>query len=218
MEIVIEARKLANFINDLDSFETIQSKGELCYQHAGALFVDITLQAGLNYNSVVRPRVQRVLNNFPESDTVGKFSQLVEQYGLEYIIDWKSHIKIDRIKRLIRFALDNKIDTCNDFKNFLEKKQNQQEFLNLSGVGPKTLDYTLKLLDFDTVAVDRHIYGFVKKANIAATNYMYTKKVVEYAADFLSISRSSMDYSIWIYMSKKGGVKAAPDSQIKLQF
>jgi len=217
MKIVCEARKLANFIAGLDSFETLHIKEEFCYQHIGALFVDITLQAGLNYNSVVKPRVQRVLLNYPEADTAQRFHLLIENHGLQQVIKWKSDIKINRLKRLVYFALDNKINTCVDFKIFLMDNKNREEFLKLNGVGPKTVDYTLKLLNFDTVAVDRHIYSFVEMAAIKAESYAFTKKVVEYAADFLQISRSSMDYSIWRYMSNNKKLNIKNNSQLRLE-
>ncbi len=218
MEIVFEARKLADFIDNLDSFKTIYVHQEFCYYHIGALFVDITLQAGLNYNSVVKPRVQRVLLNYPEADTSLRFHELIENHGLENIIRWKNHIKINRLKRLVTFALENNINTCVDFKIFLMDNKNREEFLKLNGVGPKTVDYTLKLLNFDTVAVDRHIYSFVEKAEIRTKNYAFTKKVVEYAADFLQISRSTMDYSIWKYMSENAANDEINKSQLQLNF
>lgn len=218
MEIVFEARKLANYIGSLEAFETHNVENEFCYHHIGALFVDITLQAGLNYNSVVKPRVQRVLLNYPEADTVTKFNDLIENYGLELIIKWRSKIKINRLKRLVVFALEHQINTCVDFKIFLMDYKNRQKFMKLNGVGPKTVDYTLKLLNFDTVAVDRHIYSFVEMAEVKTENYAFTKKVVEYAADFLQISRSTMDYSIWRYMSSNVKMNLKNDRQIEFDF
>ncbi|WP_316832931.1 hypothetical protein [Pedobacter aquatilis] len=218
MEIVFEARKLANYIGGLEAFETVHVESEFCYHHIGALFVDITLQAGLNYNSVVKPRVQRVLLKYPEANTVLKFRDAIEVAGLEKMIRWKNNIKINRLERLIEFALQNQINTCADFKLFLMNKTNRDTFQKLNGVGPKTVDYTLKLLNFDTVAVDRHIYAFVELAEVKSESYAFTKKVVEFAADFLQISRSSMDYSIWRYMSNAERRLVRDNSQLTLVF
>jgi thermostable 8-oxoguanine DNA glycosylase len=55
----------------------------------------------------------------------------------------------------------------------------------------------------DTIAVDRHIINFLNQANISFTNYHNAKKIVEYTADILNISRRDIDYSIWNYMSEK---------------
>ncbi|MBB5644890.1 hypothetical protein [Pedobacter cryoconitis] len=218
MKIVLEARKLANYINNLKSFETFYVETGFCYNHIGALFVDITLQAGLNYNTVVKPRVQHILLKYSEADTTYKFQNLIDNHSLENIIKWKNHIKIDRLKRLVDFAFENNINTCLDFKIFLLNVKNQEKLLKLNGIGPKTIDYTLKLLNFDTVAVDRHIYSFVEMAEITTTGYHSTKKIVEYAADFLKIPRSTMDYSIWKFMSSKENGHYKDILQMELDF
>ncbi|WP_316822572.1 hypothetical protein [Pedobacter gandavensis] len=214
MKIAQNARKLVNYINSLKTFETFYMDEQFCYNHIGALLVDITLQAGLNYNTVVKPRVQRVLLNYPEANTVNKFQDLINELGLEKIIKWKNDIKLNRLKGIIDFAIRNNINTCVDFKIYLIQEKNRKNFLELNGVGPKTVDYTLKLLNVDTVAVDRHIYSFVELAEIPTTDYHVTKKVVEYAADFLEVPRSSMDYSIWHYMSQND---RSQDKNSKLQ-
>lgn len=219
MKIVQQARKLVNFINSLETFETYYMDEQFCYNHIGALFVDITLQAGLNYNTVVKPRVQGVLLNYPEANTTNRFQDLINDLGLENIIKWKNDVKLNRLKRLIDFAIENDINTCVDFKIFLIQENNRKIFLELNGVGPKTVDYTLKLLNVDTVAVDRHIYAFVELAEIPANDYYITKKVVEYAADFLEVPRSSMDYSIWHYMSKNDRYQdEKKEPQLELEF
>lgn len=218
MSIAKESRRLANYIIELNNDFTIYyPNNDSCYNHIGALFVDITLQAGLNYKTVVRPRVSRVLLQYPEAFTINKFQELVDSEGLENIIKWKHPLKLKRIQQLLDFYSKNNINTCHDLKIFLTESQNRQKFLELNGVGPKTLDYLMKLLNFDVVAVDRHIYSFVEMAQIENRGYDFTKKVVEYAADFLSISRTSLDYSIWNYMSKKEN-KIYIENQLRIEF
>lgn len=201
MTIVLEARKLANYIESLETFQTVNFNREYCYDHMGALFTDIVLQAGLNYKTVVRPRVQNLLLNHPDANTCTKFEELINIYGLSQIIRWQHPEKLRRFRDLLEFASSYGVDSCDDFRSFLKADRNRNKMRMLKGFGPKTIDYTLKLLNFDTVAVDRHIYSFVEMADIDTIGYDYTKKLVEYAADFLEISRSSIDHSIWLFMS-----------------
>lgn len=70
-------------------------------------------------------------------------------------------------------------------------------------IGDKTYDYLLKLLGVESVAVDRHVYKFVSDAGIIYKDYKEAKQIVEYAADMMQISRRTLDYSIWLYMSNK---------------
>ncbi|MET3878947.1 hypothetical protein [Chitinophaga sp. OAE865] len=215
MNCAKDARKLANFITDLGGeFTVFEKNNNLCYNHIGALYTDIILQSSLNYKTVVKPRVERVLSLYPNANTVNRFGKLITSEGLENIIVWKSSTKLNRIKSVLIFSQKNRINTCTDLRYYLAFPENQLKFLELNGIGPKTLDYLLKLLDFDTVAVDRHIYSFVEMAELKINDYYSTKRVVEYAADFLRISRSSLDYSIWHFMSTKTFIKK---SQLELK-
>ena len=219
MNCATQARKLANYIIDLqDTFITYEIKDEFSYYHIGALYTDIVLQAGVSYNSVVKPRVQNVLINHADHNTVKKFQLLIDAKGLSNIIKWNHHVKLTRFEDLLTFSHNGDIDCCADLKMFLAHSYNQQKFLDIKGFGPKTLDYLLKLLNVDTVAVDRHVYSFVKLADINIRGYQETKKVVEYAADFLNVSRASIDMGIWEFMSKKKYAAPKSNSQYSIEF
>lgn len=204
MNCARDARKLADYIISLPEIHrACRTVNQFSYYHIGALFTNVVLQAGLNYNSVVKPRVQKVLSNYPQDCTVTKFQVVINKEGLENIINWKHSVKLERFERLLQFAVLNNVDSCSDLELFFYRKESYDHFLSMNGFGPKSLDYLLKLLNIDNVAVDRHIYSFVKMANIDTKGYHQTKKVVEYAADFLNIPRSTMDQIIWNYMSEK---------------
>jgi len=203
MTVLIEARKLADYISSLDNFTTVNTSEKVVYNHIAALYTDIVLQSGLNYRNVVLPRVRRIITRYPETFSIPNLRLLLEKESLSNLMDWSHSVKIDRMKSLIQFSIENGINTEIDLKRFLLTESNRIKFLEINGVGPKTLDYTLKLLNFDTIAVDRHITSFIQMAGLGRKDYFETKNVVEYAADLLNISRSSMDASIWHYMSRK---------------
>jgi hypothetical protein len=182
---------------------TYKPKRKIIYNHIGAIFTDVVLQSGLNYSTVVKPRVNRILTEYPDAKTVSSFGKLLSKQGTEKILKWKHNVKKQRMSDLMTFAQNYRIETCHDLRRFFEKSSNRSLLLDLNGFGPKTLDYLLKLLGFDTVAVDRHIYNFVALAGIEKKDYYETKRVVEYAADFLNLPRAVVDYSIWKYMSYK---------------
>lgn len=203
MNLAIEARRLADYIQELNLPSEQETRSDNAYTHIGALYTNVILQAGLNYRTVVQPRVMRILREYPNANTVRGFIEVVKKDGIATVINWKHPDKIDRMHRLLDFSTEMAINTCEDLSDFLRNESNHEKFLGVKGIGNKTLDYTLKLLAFDTIAVDRHIYTFVEQAGLSVIDYRTTKKVVEFAADILEVSRSAMDYRIWLYMSNK---------------
>lgn len=197
------ALRLKEYIMQISDFELIEPEYCPYSNHVGALFTDAILQAGLNYRSVVWPRVAHVLDTFPFATTVSMFAEVLENYGTANVLHWNSSEKIQRIHGLISFCIDNEIETARQLTRFLEYDDNICKLKEINGIGNKTCDYLKRLLGFDTVAVDRHIRSFVESADILLDDYYDIKEIVEYTADFMELTRRKLDYSIWSYMSRK---------------
>lgn len=217
MELITSARELADFIRSTDELEFVVKNNWEGYNHLGALLTDIVLQSGLNYQTVVQPRVNRVVSRFPETATLTGVISVLESEGAKELLDWNHQVKLDRFNNLIEFCKLQNLESCEDMRSFLYQRSNHDVFLAVNGIGPKTLDYTMKLLAFDTIAVDRHIIGFVEMAGLRHSNYQRTKMVVEYAADLIQVSRSSLDATIWKFMSAKTKAEENPN-QLTLSF
>lgn len=171
--------------------------------HIGALFTDVILQAGINYKHVVSPRINKLLAEYPSAYSVSRFSAILQKRSIESILDWHDDEKQLRMVRIIEFCKIHNIQFSYQLKDFLlDSKENSKQFMQIKGIGKKTYDYLLKLLGNECVAVDRHIYKFVSDAGISYDDYSQVKLIVEYAADIMHVSRRSLDYSIWYYMSK----------------
>ena len=198
---IIAARQLANYINDNTDLLLVNPKDCPYRDHVGALFTDIILQSAVNYRNVVVPRVNHVLKAYPKANSVNRFSYVIEKYGAGKVLNWKDSVKLNRMLNLLQFCLDNNLNVSGEIKDYLFFSENQKEFLKIHGIGNKTLDYLRKLLNFDSIAVDRHIFSFVHNAGIESKDYDYIKTLVEYTADIMDVSRRTIDYSIWLYMS-----------------
>lgn len=198
---IINARKLVEYILN-NSALTIVAPRECTYRnHMGALFTDIIIQSGVNYRNVVIPRVNHVLNNYPHATSVNKFAMIIDENDISKVMKWNHPVKLKRMSDLILFCQNRRINNSEDLKEFLRSSDNRKDLLLINGIGKKTLDYLLKLLNIESVAVDRHIFSFVEKAGIESKNYDDVKLIVEYAADLMNISRRTIDNSIWSYMS-----------------
>lgn len=197
------ALRLKEYIDTIGNFDFIEP--EVCpyRDHIGALFTDAILQAGVNYKSVVKPRVESVLMRFPEADTVTAFSEVLDRYGVREVLHWNNAAKIRRMEDLVSFCSFRDIETAEDLIYFLNSESGEKQLKEINGIGNKTCDYMKRLLGFDTVAVDRHIREFLMDADIMFDDYFEIKEVVEFAADIMGETRRGLDYSIWSYMSNK---------------
>ena len=201
-----EARQLANYLESIN-YKDFVFTPPVPYNHIGALFTDIILQSVLNYTTVVRPRVARVFRLFPDAYSISNFESSINEHGIKHVINWQNEIKANRILALIKHSKVEGIEFENDLRDYLTINENCTKLLLINGIGSKTLDYTLKLLCVDTVAVDRHVFSFIQKAGIIRNDYYEVKAIVEYAADLLESSRIKLDTFIWRTMSKNHNVQ-----------
>lgn len=191
---------------DIHSYRQYVYNGPI-YNHLGALLTDIVLQSGLNYQTVVRPRVRRVLTEFGYASTTPLIRSAVHVYSAGYFLNWSNSIKTNRLIKILEFLQQHQIEDENQCRQFLLVNRNRERFLQINGIGPKTVDYALKLMGEECVAVDRHVYSFVKQAGIATTEYYDVKMIVEFAADLLCLSRAHVDGFIWSLMNKRSLTK-----------
>lgn len=204
MNYNIEIYKLVNYINTNNEFTFVKSNKCFYNNHLGAVLADIILQAGVNYKSIVFPRVLNIYKSYPDAYSLEGLLNTLSLIEISSFLQWKNEVKLSRYSSLIDFMINNNLQDSYELSDFLQKKNNQEKFLNISGIGNKTLDYFLKLMHVETIAVDRHIFNFLDKANVLYNNdYHIAKKIVEYTADIMSVSRRDIDFSIWNFMSDK---------------
>ncbi len=162
-----KARKLKEYIENLKSFETV-TEIDGNYNNMGATIIDGILQAGMNYRTVVKPRVIEYLNKYPAVITTSDFASLTKKIPISELIKWKKDsAKTKRILGLISFFLSKNIETQKDLNKWLLSKDNISEFRKQDGIGNKTADY-FKILSGhnNTSAIDRHLFNFLENAGI----------------------------------------------------
>lgn len=75
--------------------------------------------------------------------------------------------------------------------------------LRRPGVGPKTAAYIAILAGLSVVAVDVHLRRFVREAGLIVESDESVRQLVASTADRLCQDQSSMDRSIWTYVSQR---------------
>jgi hypothetical protein len=192
------AECFAGMVTNERSFE------RTCYGHMGATLTDTILQAGLNYRSVVLPRVTFVLTTYPEADTTTSFWRVLCEVGPHALLRWSHPEKIGRLNRLIDLLLANKIETESELKEWLSSIAAAEELLSINGIGPKTVDYLKILVGIPTVAVDRHIKSLFSILGLEYTQYEDFRSIVCHAANILNVQAHVLDGIIWKYVSAAG--------------
>ncbi|PST20741.1 hypothetical protein C7U60_15095 [Mesorhizobium plurifarium] len=197
VQMLVAARRVADYAKelgaDLQRFEIRPA-----YDHMGALLADSVLQAGLNYNSVVRPRILAILADYPELNRTSGLRSLVERGETPAFLNWTHQEKVGRFDALVLFLDDAAIESVDDLKERLQDSDRFATALRgVRGVGPKTVDYIGCLVGIDSVAVDRHVRTFAKRVGVMEDDYDFLKAVFCYAADLLSVSRREFDAWVW---------------------
>jgi hypothetical protein len=211
LELLKAARRVADFAS-MQGVPSSYAVRRSTYEHAGALLADAVLQAGINYRSVVLPRVRRILDDFPDADRVSQLFVLVHAGCTSELLDWKHPTKVERFEHLVVFLHSASVDTTEQLGIALKSDSFCSDLQSLSGIGPKTIDYMSCLVGIESIAVDRHIRTFAARAGVCENDYDFLKHSFCFAADLLSISRREFDAWIW---SRESDRKS---SQLTLDF
>lgn len=173
----------------------------------GATITDAILQAGLNYDSVVRRRTQRILDSYPQARTTSEFLKTLEESGPKAVLDWKDDEKPRRVLAVTQLFIREGIETELQLETWLDRSENIKKLQTIKGIKKKTTDYFRKLVGIETCAPDVHLYGFIQDAQIILGEHQYeeAKEIINRAAVLLGHKPGIFDQSIWEY--KSGRVK-----------
>ena len=203
MDTLTKAHTLLAYLDTLANFD-IEEQVEGMYDHMGATIADAILQAGTSYATVVKPRVNAILQNYPKENTTSYFLKLLVSEGAKAVLNWRDDEKPNRVLALTRFLIGEGIETEKDLLHWIAQEENLEKIQGVRGVGPKTADYLRILVGYQTTVVDRYVYRLIEEAGLGKLQYEEARDVLDVAADTRGVPRASFDYSIWLFMSKRG--------------
>lgn len=188
---------LVAYIKTLEDFQLHDAMGT--YEHMGATITDAVLQAGISYESVVRPRVERMKREYPTASTTSTFLQLLQSSSPEEILSFRGR-KPQLALTLTQFFKTENIETEADLQVWLQDNENVKKLKSISGIGSKTADYLKILVGLQTVAIDSRLLGFLANADITTKGYKDAHRLISATADSMGVSQAVLDHSIWRYM------------------
>lgn len=196
LDILISARRIANYAVNEGVLEDNLITRSTC-EHMGAVLADSILQAGLNYSTVVRPRVFNILKYYPHTNTVSSLLKIIDSKQTATYLQWEHHQKITRFENLVTFLRDIAIEDVSDLRDHLVLEKFSSQLQEINGIGPKTVDYLACLIGVESIAVDRHVRSFAKRVGVINSDYYFLRNVFCYAADLIDISRRDFDAWVW---------------------
>ena len=196
IEILLAARRIADHAKDEGALWEQKHPRATC-EHLGAVLADSVLQAGLNYVTVVRPRVLTILRSYPELNTVSSLLELIQERRTNEFLSWRHHEKVTRFEKLVVFLKERDIEKVQDLRINLAAEHFCDAMQTINGVGPKTVDYMACLVGMDSIAVDRHVRSFAKRVGVENDDYHFLRKSFCCAADLLTLQRREFDAWLW---------------------
>ncbi|MDR5803735.1 hypothetical protein [Caballeronia sp. LZ001] len=196
LEVLFAARRIADHARGEGAFFDGQPLRATC-EHLGAVLADSVLQAGLNYATVVRPRVQAILRTYPNLKSVSSVISMIRAGETGSFLNWRHHEKVNRFEALVAFLDAGGIEDVNDLRRRLMSEQFCESIQSVNGIGPKTVDYMACLVGIDSIAVDRHVRTFAKVAGVKNDDYYFLRKTFCCAADLLALPRREFDAWLW---------------------
>lgn len=173
------------------------------YYNMAATLTDSVLQAGMNYKSVVYPRVYNILSKYSDYITTCDFIILFQTIPIEEIIQWKNKRKQDTICDLAWYLYNCNVNTEDDLAKWILDDRNAESLLEINGVGRKTVDYMKLLSGQQAIPIDRHMFQFLEIAGVLTVDYREASKILRKTASVLKVGESVLDKTIWNYMSQK---------------
>jgi len=210
MKLELEAKKLVNYINSLD---LNISPRKPSHEHLGAIIADAVLQIGHKYKEQVSNRVEDIITNYPQANTVSGFLNILKQVGAQKLLSgWKGHREHKRLNEHAMFFASKGVDTFNELCDWLQDDNNRDSLIEAGlGIRDKTADYYRVLVRLpDAVKVDSQVEEFLADAGIDVTHYAYKEKrtIIQLAAKQLGKRPLDLDGAIWNFQDSrndKGG-------------
>ncbi|WP_437593683.1 hypothetical protein [Sorangium sp. So ce1000] len=175
---------------------------EEIHAHMGATISEAVLQAGINYETVVKPRIERLRAHHPEAVTTTAFLDLMRRIEPSTLLGFRGRKPL-LVRLTAELLREVNVETEADLRLWLARDESQERLKRLSGIGDKTIDYFRMLCGIRTCAIDVHVLRFIEAAGVVVTGYADAKTVVTRAAELLLIDPATFDHCIWETMKRR---------------
>ena len=171
------------------------------YDHLGALLADLSLQAGVHYDHVVRPRVNSILVRFPRTRALTGLRTAVSEIGVEEYLQWRGQEKIGLFQALLALVWRNRLETVEELSLWCGG-DTRATLLRLPRFGAKSFDYLRLLCGFECIPLDRHIVRFLELAGLdcGSMGYGEMQDILLAACQNIGLEPYKAERGLWLLM------------------
>jgi hypothetical protein len=173
------------------------------YDHMGAKLADAVLQSGVGYEVFVRPRVDRIVVDYPTGRTTSGFLLHLHSDGPTKVLNLRCGRKLRTIVELATFLINVGVETTADLRSWLQVAGHSPLLMTVHGVGPKTVSFLKLLVGLDAIAVDRQVLRFVQEASVDLKAPELVEAILTKAGKQLGLSGADVDQLVWRSMAAR---------------
>lgn len=208
--VLDRAKHVCTHLNSLAGFKIARPVPPA--DHMGAVIAESVLQAAFNYENGVRPRVDRILGQYAGSRSSSEALALVEEFGALALLGVNNKRKLGAFEALLKLLVQEGVESLAGLRTWLNSGSPEVRLTSIHGVGDKTVDYLRILAGLPGIALDVHLKRLLAEAGVEIAGYEDGRTVLEAAADQMRVDRTTFDFSLWRYMSSRGG-KGTPKAR-----
>lgn len=187
---------LCRVIERLPTAETLWVRASENGDHIGALLADAVLQPGLDYRSVVEPRVQRLAREYPSASSITGLVEILDRQEVKLVLGIANVRKCGVFRSLTNLLRNDGVESTVELRAWLERVDTRSKLLAIHGVGPKTASYLKVLVGLPAIAIDVHLRRAAEEAGVHRTDEDLERLYTE-AASRSGIPLTELDGALW---------------------
>jgi len=187
---------LCSVIERLQSPETPWVRASENGDHIGALLADAVLQPGLDYRSVVEPRVHRLAREYPSASSITGLVEILDRQDVKVVLGIANVRKCGVFRSLTNLLRNDGVESTVELRAWLERVDTRSKLLAIHGVGPKTASYLKVLVGLPAIAIDVHLRRAAEEAGVHRTDEDLERLYTE-AASRSGIPLTELDGALW---------------------
>lgn len=164
--------------------------------HIGALLADAALQPGLDYRSVVEPRVRRIAREYPAASSISGLLEILAKQDVKVVLGIVNVRKCAVFHSLAQLLQGESVETVSELRSWLGRSESRSKLLAIHGVGTKTASYLKLLVGLPAIAIDVHLRRAAETAGVHRSDEDLERLFGEAAAQ-AGVPLAALDGALW---------------------